>query len=78
MHPGPNLNLKPYTTIRATPMSGGTPAAIRVVTSKAAHSYRMTLPPGTYKISTYSGSVEVTVRSGVTRRGVDLPQPGCV
>lgn len=59
MHPGPNLNLKPYTTIRATPMSGGTPAAIRVVTSKAAHSCRMTLLPGTYKISTYSGNADL-------------------
>jgi hypothetical protein len=76
--PGPNLNLKPHITIRATPMNGGTPTVIHIATSNARHSYRMTLPPSTYKISTYSGAVNVTVRAGTTRQGVDLPQPGCV
>lgn len=76
--PGPDLNLKPRITIRATPVGGGSPAAIRIATSDAHHSYRMTLPAGIYKISTYSGTVDVTVHSGVISRGVDLPQPGCV
>lgn len=76
--PGPNLNLKPRITIRATPIDGGSATAIRIATTNAHHSYRMTLLPGTYKISTYSGSVDATVRAGVTLRGVDLPQPGCL
>jgi hypothetical protein len=76
--PGPNMNLKPRTTIRAIPINGGTPTAIRITTNGAHHSYRMALSPGRYKISTYSGSVEVTVRAGITQRGVDLPPPGCI
>jgi hypothetical protein len=75
--PGPNMNLTPHVTIRATPMNGGTPTVIHIATSNAHHSYRMTLPPGAYRISTYSGTVNVTVRAGTTHRGVDLPQPGC-
>jgi hypothetical protein len=58
--PGPNLNLRPHITVRATPTDGGSPTTIHIATSDKHHSYRMTLPPGTYKISTYSGSVNVT------------------
>jgi hypothetical protein len=76
--PGPDLNLKPRITIRATPIDGGSPTAIRVETSNAHHSYRMTLAAGPYKISTYSGSVKVTVHPGITSKGVDLPNPGCL
>jgi hypothetical protein len=74
--PGPNDNLKPIITIRAV-RADGLSHAIRVRTADEHHTYRMTLPPGAYKISTYSGSVRVVVRAHNTTRNADLPEPGC-
>lgn len=76
--PGPNLNLNLQTTIRATPKFGGASITVNVRTTNAKHSYRMTLPAGSYTISTYSGGVSAVVRAGQTLTGVDLPQPGCL
>jgi hypothetical protein len=76
--PGVGDNLKPHITIRATPINGGTPTAIHIATSDARRTYRMTLLPGTYKISTYTGSITVRVRPGATISGADLPVAGCI
>jgi hypothetical protein len=38
----------------------------------------MSLPPGTYIVSTYSGHVAATVQPGQATTNVDLPQPGCL
>lgn len=76
--PGPDTNLDPRATIRATPTDGGAPVTVVVRTSAAHHSYRLTLPAGAYTISAYSGSISAVVHARTTLNGVDLPQPGCL
>lgn len=76
--PGPDLNLKPRITIHATPIDGGSPTSIRIATTNAHHSYRMTLAPGTYKITTYTGGVRIAVPAGKTIKAVDLPPAACL
>ena len=74
--PGPNDNLKPLITIRAV-RGDGLVRTIQMHTSDGHNGYRMTLPPGTYTVSTYSGHVTTRVRASQTTENVDLPQPGC-
>lgn len=75
--PGPAMNLHPITTIRAV-RADGVSHTVRVHTSSGHNSYRMTLPPGTYTVSTYSVGVAAVVRANAVTSGVNLPQPGCL
>jgi hypothetical protein len=75
--PGPNDNLKPIISIRAV-RADGLVRKIQVHTSSEHNRYRMSLPPGRYIVSTYSGHVATSVQPGQTTTNVDLPQPGCV
>jgi hypothetical protein len=74
--PGPNTNLHPVTVIRAV-RADGFSRAVKVHTADHHHTYRLTLPAGHYKISTYSGHVAVTVHLNAITPHVDLPQPAC-
>jgi len=75
--PGPNLNLKPIAVIHAI-RTDGLSRTVTVHTANFYNTYRLTLPAGTYKISTYSGHIRVTVRADEVTRHADLPQPACV
>jgi hypothetical protein len=75
--PGLNDNLEPVITIRAV-RADGLARTIQVHTSNGHNGYRMTVPPGTYTVSTYSGHVAADVRANQTTTHVDLPQPGCL
>jgi hypothetical protein len=77
--PGPNLNLSPTTTVRATAKSDGWLTTIRIVANNKQHAYRLSLAPGAYAIG-ISGwpTVAVVVRSGRTLTGVNLPGPICL
>lgn len=75
--PGPNMNLKPITTIRAQRTDGLT-RVITVHIANGHNTYRMTLPAGRYTISAYSGRIHVIVFPHDTTRHADLPQPGCL
>jgi hypothetical protein len=50
---------------------------VKAHTADHHHTYRLTLPAGHYKISTYSGHIAVTVHLNAVTRHVDLPQPAC-
>lgn len=75
--PGPNMDLKPITVIRAL-RTDGLARTVKVHTANSHNTYRLALPAGRYKISTYSGAIHVVVRANATIHHADLPQPGCV
>ena len=75
--PGPNTNLKPIAVIHAI-RTDGFSRNVKVHTANFHNTYRLTLPAGAYKISTYSGHIRVAVRAGELTRHADLPQPGCL
>jgi hypothetical protein len=79
--PGPNLNIRPITTVRVTNTSGDVVSTFNVSTNLRHHSYEVTLMPGRYIIGIVLPGwhgIPVTVHAGKTQSGVDLPAPSCV
>lgn len=76
--PGPDLNLRPKTTIDV--MAGDRLVKTAVVRSdNEQHSYRFTLPAGRYSIRVHGDSdfTEFQVKAGQTAHA-DLPEAGCL
>jgi len=75
--PGPDLNLTPTLVVIAT-QNGTTKAAVTVRATEATHSYRLTLPAGTYAVRAGSWPPrQVEVQRGTTTVA-DLIGGGCV
>lgn len=75
--PGPDMNLTPTLVVVAT-QQGSTTATVTVPATRAARTYRLSLPPGAYAVRAGSWpSVAVTIRAGGTSV-VDLPGGVCL
>lgn len=75
--PGPDMNLTPTLVVVAT-QQGSTASTVTVPATLAAHTYRLSLLPGTYAVRAGSWpSAAITVRAGLTTV-VDLPGGACL
>lgn len=75
--PGPDLNVTPTLVVVAT-QNGKTKATVTVPATVAAHSYQLSLPPGTYTVRAGAWPTrEVKVRAGAVTVA-DLPGGNCL
>ncbi len=75
--PGPNLNLTPTLLVMAA-QNGTTEATVTVPATTSAHSYQLSLPPGTYAVRAGAWPTrEVQVQAGKVTQA-DLPGGGCL
>jgi hypothetical protein len=75
--PGPDTNLTPILLVVAA-QGGKTKAAVTVPATVAAHSYQLSVPPGTYTVRAGKWPTrKVEVRAGAVTVA-DLPGGGCL
>jgi hypothetical protein len=75
--PGPNMNLTPILRVTAE-REGRVVASVRVPATDVRHSYRLSLPAGTYLVKAGSWPArQITVHAGSTTTA-DLPGGGCL